>query len=504
MANFSPNIDRKVIPRWRTFSDTLLLHELDPADVSKSRQEIATDFLSSKLASWERHKTSAHAADAVGAGISLGCESDVAHVARFLLRESPKSWFWGRQIASRLVGPTPNSPESQSLPCETSREHLHAQIRTRRQLLRLEPRDPISWVDLSRDYVALGHGDKAMKCMDIALTLANRNRFVLRSSSRLWVHLDRPDKAHGQLVRSPRTRHDPWLLAAEIATAGAAGVIPKFTKAARLMLDGHKKPATHVSELASALATLEMASGKTKKARKLFRRSLESPTDNSIAQAVWAHNLHLPFVIDDQYLKFPNAFEAGSWSYYFDEDWHKAVEQCELWQFDQPFSRRPGIQGSYVAAVALDDYVKCKELAERGLRSNPKDLTLLNNYTFALINLGEIQKAQTYFSKMRSMQNTISDQVTFLATQGLLGFRTGEIAQGRDSYTAAIELARRAGHQRELAIALYFFAKEELAYTRDSNNNLVSEALTALRRVDKDPSPEMLREKLMSACERLK
>ena len=479
------------------------LHELDPADVSESRNEIATDFLASKLASWEKHKTLAHAADVVGAGISLGRETEVAHVARFLLRESPDTWFWGRQIASRLARPTPDSPETESLPCEISKEHLHAQIRTRRQLLRLEPRDPISWVDLSRDYVTLGHGDKATQCMDIALRLANRNRFVLRSSSRLWVHLDQPDKAHGQLVRSPRTKHDPWLLAAEIATAGAAGVIPKFTKAARLMLEGRKKPATHVSELASALATLEMASGKTRKARKLFRRSLESPTDNSIAQAVWARNLHLPFTIDDQYLKFPNTFEAGSWSYYFDEDWRKAVEQCEFWQFDQPFSRRPGIQGSYVAAVALDDHLTCKTLAGRGLRSNPKDLTLLNNYTFALINLGEILNARTCLSRMKSMQNTIHDQVAFLATQGLLRFRTGEFAQGRDSYTAAIELARRPGHQRQLAIALYFFAKEELAHTRDANSNLVSEALKALRRVDKDPSLEMLREKLMDACERL-
>ncbi|MCY4129034.1 MAG: hypothetical protein OXG15_07305 [Gammaproteobacteria bacterium] len=335
------------------------------------------------------------------------------------------------------------------------------------------------------------------------MKLANRNRFVLRSSSRLWVHMDRPDKAHGQLVRSPRTKHDPWLLAAEIATAGAAGVNPRFTKAARLMLEGRKQPATHVSELASALATLEMASGKTRKARKLFRRSLESPTDNSIAQAVWARNLHLPFVIDDQYLEFPNAFEAGSWSYYFDENWRKAVEQCEFWQFDQPFSRRPGIQGSYVAAVALDDFVKCKALAELGLRSNPNDLTLLNNYAFALINLGEIHIARDSLSRMRSMQNTIPDRVAFFATRGLLAFRTGEFAEGRDSYTAAIELARRSGDQRQLAIALYFFAKEELAQTRDANSSLVSEALTTLRRIDKDPSPEMLRGKLIDACERL-
>lgn len=479
------------------------MHELDPADVSKSRHEITTDFLSSKLASWEKHQTSAHAADAVGAGISLGREDEVAHVARFLLRESPDTWFWGRQIASRLAGSTPDSRARKSLPSETSIEHLRAQIRSRRQLLRAEPRDPISWVDLSRDYVALGHGDKARQCMDIALKLANRNRFVLRSSSRLWVHLDRPDKAHGQLVRSPRTKHDPWLLAAEIATAGAAGVNPRFTKAARLMLEGRKQPATHVSELASALATLEMASGKTRKARKLFRRSLESPTDNSIAQAVWARNLHLPFVIDDQYLEFPNAFEAGSWSYYFDENWRKAVEQCEFWQFDQPFSRRPGIQGSYVAAVALDDYVKCKALAELGLRSNPNDLTLLNNYTFALINLGEIHIAQDNLSRMRSMQNTIPDQVAFFATRGLLAFRTGEFAEGRDSYTAAIELARRSGDQRQLAIALYFFAKEELAHTRAANSSLVSESLTALRSTDNDPSLEMLRGKLIDACERL-
>ena len=154
---------------------------------------------------------------------------------------------------------------------------LYEQVRILRHLLRTEPRDPIAWVELSRTYAILGLREQAERSMAVALQLAMNNRFVLRSASRLWIYLDDPERAHDIIGRADRTCYDPWLLAAEIAIGSIDKKTPRFVKAARLMLSRGQFSPAHISELASAVATLELASGSIKKSKKLFGRSLEHP-----------------------------------------------------------------------------------------------------------------------------------------------------------------------------------------------------------------------------------
>ena len=268
MAGFSTDEDRKVIPRWRTFDETLRLGELNSAVSPRACQQVTSDFLSSKIMAWREHRTVSHAADLVGAALTLGREKEAAEAARFLLQDDLNVSPWARELSERAL----KTPESTvPSPKELEEEILHERVRTLRHLLRAEPRDPITWVELSLTYAILGLGKQAARSMTVALQLAMNNRFVLRSASRLWIYLEDPEKAHDLIARADRTIHDPWLLAAEVAIGSVAGRKPRFIKAARRMFTDKRFSPIHISELASAVATLELDSGSVKKSRRPVR-----------------------------------------------------------------------------------------------------------------------------------------------------------------------------------------------------------------------------------------
>ena len=64
------------------------------------------------------------------------------------------------------------------------------------------------------------------------------------------------------LRKNSRTSYDPWLMAAEIAAAAVAEKTPRFAKIGGLFLVTSDVGPFHTSELASALASLEMNAGK--------------------------------------------------------------------------------------------------------------------------------------------------------------------------------------------------------------------------------------------------
>ena len=499
MAGFSTDKDRKVIPRWRTLDETLRLRELDSVGPPRTHQKIATDFLAQKKWEWRQHQTVGHATDLVGAALTLGREREVTGAARFLLQDDLNVSPWVRELAEQAFK-TPDDVETATLSPEVlEKQTLYARVRTFRSLLRAEPKDPITWVELSLAYAILGLGEQAERSMTVALQLAMNNRFVLRSAGRLWIYLEDPEKAHDIIVRADRTTHDPWLLAAEIAIGSAAGRKPRFIKAARWMLtEGHFSP-IHISELASAVATLELGSGNVRKSKKLFGRSLLDPTENSIAQAAWAsrqHNIAIRF--NDQYLRLHNAFEAESWIFCQKGQWEQAVEQCKLWQFDQLFSSRPGVLGSYVSAIALEDYSTSERFADRGLMANPSNFTLLNNLAFARINLGNMEGAREALSRVDCLQLSDRDQAVLQATQGLLKFRTGNVARGRELYSDARSKAKKMQNEdgrRLLALASVFHAIEEMSQEVSDNGHVLFEAFQALKRMH-DPIFRVLEHKL--------
>ena len=495
MPGISPDKDRTVIPRWRTFGATLRLGELDSIRPSRAPHEVAEDFLSSRLLDWQAHRSVGHASDLVGAALAVGQEDKAADAAAFLLDRKRGVSPWAAEIAQRVLHSWRSSqPDGQVAPQVTQQES-HAQVRRYRNWLRTEPRDSIAWVDLARAYAVLGLSSRAARCMTVAVQLATDNRFVLRAASRLWIHLDDPEQAHHVLARAEETRHDPWLLAAEIATCSAAGKPQKFAKVARQLLTGRSRATKHLSELASAVATLELESGSTRKSRRLFDQSLESPTENSIAQAAWASRRNAGIHFDDSYLNFANTFEARSWMYFERGKWPRVVQECRRWQLDQPFSSRPSVHGSYVSSVALQNYEESERFAKFGLAANPANFTLLNNLAFAQACAGKAKKAKEALSRIEQSKLGEVERAVFLATGGLLAFRSRDFGGGRRLYDESLRIAQKIGNLRLYALAAAFYAVEEARVGATEGRKALEHAQRALRRFE-DPIFELLKERL--------
>lgn len=495
MAVFDPEIDREILPRWRTFDVTLNLGELSSGSTSRLHQKITNDFLAARIADWKKYRTEGHATDLVGAAISIGKETLATKAAKFLLQNDHSISTWAREISHKALSPQSVDKGQIQPPRQLTKSEQYAQISFLRKCLRVEPRDSIMWVDLARAHAVLGQREQATKCMVVAQQLAADNRFVLRSASRFWIHLDDPERAHNLIVKSKMTRNDPWVLAAEIATSSASGKISKFIRAAYRMLSDSSYRARHLSELASAVATLELYSGNTKKARKLFAQSLMEPTENSIAQAAWAAKRDSRIRIENRHLESLNAFEARSRSYYVRGEWQRIISDCWKWQFDQPFSSGPSISGSYISAVALEDYSESESFARYGLTANSSNFTLLNNLTFALANSGKLEEARNTLSKIEDTQITGEDRAILQATRGFLSFRQGNNLEGHKLYLDALSIAQSTKENRLIALAYVFYAIECLNFIKSENTDIVFQALQALRKFN-DPISGILEYRL--------
>ena len=502
MPGFSADPDRRVIPRWRTFTETRRLGELDPIDFVPARPKVVSDFLTAKIADWRRQRTVGHATDLVGAGITLGREGEVKDAAKFLLQDDSNASFWGRELAEHaLWGRQDSNPDLKLTPVEKST--FNASIKTLRSILRAEPKDPISWVDMARSYACLGLREQADRCMKIALHLSPNNRFVLRSAGRLCIFLDDPERAHDVFRKSDRTRYDPWLLSAEIATGSIAKRPPRLVRAARGMLAGEQFLPGQISELASALATLEFNSGTVKKSKQLFRQSLEDPTENSIAQAAWAARQRRGVTFNNEFLSRPNTFEAESWSSFQEGQWERAVQKCKLWLFDQPFSTRPSSMGSFITSVALEDYSESEVFARQGLLANPADPGLGNNLAFALINRRNYDDARNELKRFDKVVYSDVDRAVLRATNGLLEFREGSVERGRQLYESTYAIARKIKDASQImlfALALTYNTIEEASIKGELKDVEGVRALIsrAYEFVDKAPAPleKLLTEKL--------
>jgi tetratricopeptide (TPR) repeat protein len=233
----------------------------------------------------------------------------------------------------------------------------------------------------------------------------------------------------------------------------------------------------HLSELASAIGTLELTSGSTKRARKLFRLALQEPTDNTIAQARWATGLDPGISVDPKHYNDPLSAEARAWNFFYAADWKAALSNFWAWHFDQPFSRRPCATGSYIAAEILGNHEDAIEMAQSGLNANPDNAALLNNMAFSLIHTGKLRKAAEYLTRSRGQAVPAEESIPLLATFGLWAFRAGYPQRGRELYLRAIERARAAGYRELLALAELHLAHEEYLANEPSAEQRLNQAL---------------------------
>ncbi|PTT70799.1 hypothetical protein DBR22_00265 [Arthrobacter sp. HMWF013] len=210
--------------------------------------------------------------------------------------------------------------------------------------------------------------------------------------------------------------------------------------------------------MASEVATGELHRGSDRKAQKFFAQALLEPNENAVAQAAWAsENKSLQLTSDA--LTVDRGYEARAITWAQNGRWKEAAYESQKWQLDQPFDLRAAMYGSYYASLGAQDYEGALSIADLGLSTHPTDPMLHNNAAFALANLGRTEDARFHLVHLPGSDD--DDYPVFLATRGLIAFREGNEAAGRESYRKAVEGLLKSSRRADAAAAALLWALEE-------------------------------------------
>lgn len=449
------NAVRRVVPRWNNLNAALFSGELDPSDLVATPKKATSDFVLLKEAQWAQDGGLFFALDLINSASVLGGGGEQTRKAAEYVLSSRESTSAAKKIAARLLGVEYGT--GHVLPI-MDRRGLIKENKIRRLA---EPRNAFVWIELARLYVLNGMVEQALKPVEIALALAPSNRFVVRCAARYFLHANKASRALDLVRRTPATLTDPWLIAAEIAISSVQEKKPKFAAQAKSFIENKAVNPFHTSEAASALASLEMWSGNDKRARKIFLESLASPTENSLAQAIWASTEVDLSAFQLSSIQLDNAFEAGALEAKNKGDWQLAVKNCAIWAENEAYSSRPYGMASAIYSSLLGEPKKAEELIRFGLLTNPGHPGLLNNIAFAMAEQGNAKGAQVELSKVDL--NLANDQAKacLVATSGLVEYRLGNAALGREMYEKTILFSSKMSWFELKATAQMYLAREE-------------------------------------------
>tara|TARA_R110000850_G_scaffold42162_2_gene108469 strand:+ start:6030 stop:7553 length:1524 start_codon:yes stop_codon:yes gene_type:complete len=327
----------------------------------------------------------------------------------------------------------------------SNRQDLHKIISVNRRRLQTETQNSLLHSEQARLYAIIDEPDAAERSFNIALAISPDNRHILRGFSRFMVHIGGPEKALQRLRRSNAMASDPWLQAAEIAISEQHGVGSHVARAATKNLEASHVMPEHISELATALATLERSVGNRKKFKKRLIQSLQQPSDNALAQASW-YIRQAPDDVDEEVSDailplFHNSKEARTYTLLKGRRWREAVQCFADWQREESFSSHIAIEGSFYAVSFAKDYEAAASICRNGLVANSTSHGLLNNLCYAERRMGRVEDAVKTMEKLKSVHTAWKTFPVYLATDGMLKFALGDYEAGRIRYQEALKIA---------------------------------------------------------------
>jgi tetratricopeptide (TPR) repeat protein len=486
MSAFLEDQDRNVIPRWRDFRSTVEMGELDIA-ATKRETLVSIPDLTELSVDWQQNRSRSFAGDLISAALVSGNLEVAREAAEYIIssdadNRSPLNVL-AQRVLSRGSVPEHFGIESPDLRVEQANQPSKI-IATARKRLVEHPHDAILWMDLAYMYAVRGINDKAERAVKVALGLAPLNRFVLRSAARFFVHRNRLDIAHDLIRNSPRLRYDPWLLAAEVSIALSAKRSPRSVKEGLELVNSGNFPNGDITELTSAIGTLEFNSGSNSKAKKLFRKALLKPNDNSLAQAKWISKEMNGLQVDVQVRDFQVArpFEATAYESYARNEWARALECSLKWLGDQPFSSRPAALASFLASGIFENFAHSEAIAKFGLVANPNDPSLRLTLAFSYASLNMPQDAIAELNKLKNPDSLAWVDAGISANRGLVAFREGNAELGRKFYSDAVEITERSDDNNNRASALLYWAQEEAKFDDGFYERLVPLAEEAVKK----------------------
>ena len=469
---------RQVVPRWRPWRVTARLGLAEPGAKTTGPRTPPTVALERRRREWLENHDVPHAADVVGTAFGMGLGERARDAAEFILGVRTGVPRPLELLALKIVDGD-SSPLGS--PLDVDRFGRYRRVQRLKRRLRDWPHDALARIDLAREYTILGQRSKACGPIRTALLLAPTSSFVVRSAARFFLNYGDPERALSVVHSAPGLRRDPWLLAAELAVAGAAGRTSRFTKAARSMIRHGDFAPKHISELAGAFATMELKSGKRRSARKFFSTALEVPTENTLAQAEWACR-ELPELDAEIVSRVSDrSYEARARVSLGRGEWSTIVNSAKLWRLDEPFATRAAHFGSFAALTVVEDIPQALEFANFGLSTKPRDLLLLNNKAVALALVGRATEAAQTLGRIETLQSADDvPRAVHLATTGLVQFRLGHPDTGRQLYQRAVEIAKRSRNLLEETLALLFQAREEARWDLQKAQKLLAAAEAAI------------------------
>jgi tetratricopeptide (TPR) repeat protein len=473
--------DRRILPRWRDSKNALAHSEFNSLKTQTIAKIESHNLVDEPSYAFEQLQSIGTAAELISvARLSGNLERSEQAVAFVLNHQDivPTSLL-------NLAKSIREKGENLAARVDSTDDGLNRTVTQTRHLLRLKPENPVLWSDMARHYAAEGDKKQAVRCMKTALSLAPDHRWMLRTAARFLVHQDSAVAAHKLIANHPRTKNDPWLIAAELACAQVASRPPKFWKQANDILKWERFAPLHTSELATAIAMMELEVGERKKARKFVQKALISPTENTLAQVFWAQeNRHLNDAtsLDHLVRSSADAYEAQYRMNMVRGEFTKALEAANSWMNDEPFAARPCVEIAFVASV-LDDHDLTMKMGHRVRRIDGKnDPTFELNTIFARLSSGRLNldhdrdELDSIRSMLFRMAGLEKHGYHALANLGLLLYRYGDPVLGRQSYQKAIEFAIKSQQFDAAAMAGVFAAREAILASDDSAATCLQEA----------------------------
>jgi tetratricopeptide (TPR) repeat protein len=473
MTAIRPDPDRRLLPRFRASRAVVSSGDLQSFEKKLALAPVFSQHFEHLKRQWTEAATWELAGELVSSGVVLGRNAEVRGAAEFIRNHLDV-------FAPDLVGlasavlesPAPSNWTPEVLATTAATHHELSKLK--RRLLE-DPQNPIVWMDRAQLHTTLGQLEAAKHAVKVAVALSPNNRFVLRGASRFYVRAK--DQAQGlHILRStPALATDPWLMAAEIALSTVTSQPPFSFKRARALLHADALDPWHTAELNGAFGTLAVSDRGVGKARQFFRQSLRNPTENAIAQAQWFSNGHKAFEVPPQLLAQRMSFEAQALKAHAEKRWTDVVTACRGWSIMDPTSTRPLALGSYIAESALNNGKIALEFTRRWILTEPTNSMAWNNHAVALAYVGEVEQATAALSKVTRSDGANLEAV-YLATQGLIEYRSGRPEAGRRLYLEAAE-NDRAGKDRALhALIIWHLLREEARWDGPAVRELVQTA----------------------------
>ena len=379
---------RYLVPRWRNFSQTLINGEL--SELPKVHNHIRSTYFEDKVRNWKFDSNVITASELVRASIVEACEEDAIDAAEYLVSQRSKIRPMLFDTASHVLSQSKTTEKMLIRPIETrdndSKRFEHEEQKRLLKLnLKVYPRNPIAWVELSLLNLFEGRYTEAEKNMLVATTIAPYNRYVIRSAARLYLHINELEKSYDLVANCARTPSDPWLMAAEISLAQVNERAPRFYKIARKIVAEKNINLKQISELSGALGTFELSENNDLKARRYFRLSIIEPTGSSMAQAHWV-TLSKKMKLTEDYPTVSNEYEsAEARTFYYLNRYQldEALKLCEIWSSSEVYSIRPFETGASILC-SLGKIDEALKFMVRGFKLGQSSKTLNNNMAFSL------------------------------------------------------------------------------------------------------------------------